>query len=68
MAEEFITEFTDGEFKVYNQDGRMILSQPYFPDGSRDPWTEQDAIKWWENNKERYLQPVREEPTDEGQG
>lgn len=59
MSNEFRVEFIDGELRVYDSDNRMIIRQGKWPDGSNDPWTEQDALKWWEDNKEKYYQKPR---------
>ena len=56
MEEIFTTEFIDGEFRAYDANGRMVVRQPYFPDGTKDPWTEEDALDWWEQNKKYYSQ------------
>jgi hypothetical protein len=60
MEEQFRIEFVDGELRVYNSDNRLIIKQNKFPDGSNDPWTEDDALAWWETKKQRCYQPVAE--------
>lgn len=56
--QEFRLEFVDGEFRVYDSENRMIFRQNKFPDGSNDPWTEADALSWWEKNKRRFYQKI----------
>lgn len=61
MSEQtFRVEFLDGVLRVYDNENRMIVKQDKFPDGSNDPWTEKDALDWWETKKERMIQPVVE--------
>lgn len=60
MSEEqqFRVEFVDGELRVYNEFDRMVVKQDKFPDGSNDPWTEEDALEWWEKVKLQYAKKV----------
>lgn len=75
MAEQqFRVEFVDGELRVFNEEGRMVLRQPKFPDGSNEAWTEAAALAWWETRKNVYIQPdptpfddSTMEPPEEGQ-
>lgn len=68
MEDIFEVKFIDGELTVIDSDGRVIIRQRYYPDGSLEQWNEDAAMAWWESNKIHYykypkIQP--EEPTQD---
>lgn len=68
----FTTVFEDGILKVYENSeaytDRLAIVQPFRPstDGTQNAWTnEQEALDWWDSQKNYYGPPSINVPEEE---